>query len=282
MPLTRDEESFLIDIVREAARQHILPRFRALPEDAISSKTADDDLVTIADQQAEKHIAAALAGGALGEVLVVGEEAVEEDPDLPARIPGAARAVIVDPVDGTWNFAHGLANFGVIVAVTEEGETVFSLLYDPVLDDWILARKGGGTWFCRPDAEPRRLAMPAQPSAATGGFVPLRLFPLDQQPKLAAELMAGSRTYSLGCACHEYRMLAQGNARYALGVKPKPWDHAAGVLAVTEAGGRAGMLDGTPYRPGAVPAGVLLTAQSPALFDEMKARLAWLSEEGAA
>ncbi len=187
MPLTRDEESFLIDIVREAARQHILPRFRALPEDAIASKTADDDLVTIADQQAEKHIAAALAGGALGEVLVVGEEAVEEDPGLPGRIPGAARAVIVDPVDGTWNFAHGLANFGVIVAVVEEGETVFSLLYDPVVDDWILARKGGGTWFCRPDAEPRRLTMPVHPSPATGGFLPLRLFPLADQPRLAAE-----------------------------------------------------------------------------------------------
>nr|WP_253949355.1 inositol monophosphatase [Mangrovicoccus sp. HB161399] len=276
--MTRDEESFLIDIVREAARQHILPRFRQLPEDAIAAKSADDDLVTIADQQAEKHIAAALAGGALGEVLVVGEEAVEDDPALTARIPGAARCVIVDPVDGTWNFAHGLANFGVIVAVVEEGETVFSLLYDPVLDDWILARKGGGTWFCRPDSEPRRLTMPAHPSPATGGFVPLRLFPLADQPRLAAELMAGTRTYSLACACHEYRMMAQGFGRYCMGVKPKPWDHAAGVLAVIEAGGKAGMLDGTPYRPGPAPDGILLSAQSPALFDEMMAKLSWMSD----
>nr|WP_226898545.1 inositol monophosphatase [Mangrovicoccus algicola] len=280
--MTRDEESFLIDVVREAARQHVLPRFRALPEDAITAKSAEDDLVTVADQQAEKHIAAALAGGALGEVLVVGEEAVEEDPQLPGRIPGADRAVIVDPVDGTWNFAHGLAGFGLIVAVTEAGDTVFSLLYDPVLDDWILARRGGGTWFCRADAEPRRLTMPAAPSPATGGFVPLRLMPRAAQPQIAAEFMAGTRTYSLGCACHEYRMMTMGNARYMIGANPKPWDHAAGILAVNEAGGQAAMLDGTPYRPGTVATGYLLSAQSPEIFADVQARLTRILEGGAA
>ena len=46
-------------------------------------------------------------------------------------------AIIIDPVDGTWNYARGLALFGVILAVTRYGIPVYGLLYDPVIDDWI-------------------------------------------------------------------------------------------------------------------------------------------------
>ena len=275
-PLTEDQERMLIETAREAARLHIMPRFRQLDADAVTAKSAADDLVTIADQEAERHMAAAIAA-ALPGARIVGEEAAEDDPSLVGQLAEAPLAVIIDPVDGTWNFAHGLATFGVILAVTVRGAPVFGLLYDPVLDDWVLARKGGGAWFCRPGAAPRRLTMPAQPSPATGGFLPLRLFPAVAQARLASELITGTRTNALGCACHEYRMMAMGHGRYMFGVGPKPWDHAAGTLAVTEAGGMVAMLDGSPYDPSSRK-GVLLSAQSPAIFAELQTGLGWLSE----
>ena len=154
MSLSPDLEEALIALVRRVAKSEILPRFRRLPDSDIRSKSAPDDLVTEADERAEAAMSAAVAQ-MMPEALVIGEEAVSADPTILAGLAEAERAVIIDPVDGTWNFAKGLATFGVVLAVAERGETVFGLLYDPVMDDWVMANRGGGTWYCRPDAAPR-------------------------------------------------------------------------------------------------------------------------------
>jgi fructose-1,6-bisphosphatase/inositol monophosphatase family enzyme len=132
-----------IEIVRAAARSEIMPRFRRLGPDDVRAKSAPDDLVTEADLAAEDAISRDLAQD-FPDALILGEEAVESDPTLLDRLPDAELAFVIDPVDGTWNFAAGLATFGVILAVVEKGETVMGLLYDPVLDDWVVARKGLG------------------------------------------------------------------------------------------------------------------------------------------
>lgn len=281
MPLTDAEESALIDALRAAARAHILPRFRRPEMQQVTAKSTDDDLVTLADQEAEAAVAAA-ATRLLPGAEVIGEEASEADPTLPARIPGAARAVIIDPVDGTWNFAAGLATFGMILAVTERGQTVFGLLYDPVMDDWVLTRRGGGTWFCRPGAAPLRLQASGPAPEAMGALGSIKLFPDARRARLAADL-AGlpGRSGSLRCACHEYRLVCMGKAGMMLAARPKPWDHAAGVLAVTEAGGAAGWLDGTDYRPGAVREGTLLVTRLAGDFDAAQARFGWLDTKEA-
>lgn len=248
MPLTPDEETALIEAVRAAARAEIMPRFRKLTDDNVQVKSSAHDLVTIADQRAEAMLTEAMAR-ILPDALVVGEEAAEVDPDLRGRIETAPRAVIIDPVDGTWNFAAGLCTFGVILAVTEAGETVFGLLYDPVLDDWVVTRRGGGTWYVQKDTPPQRLWVKPEAADATG-WVTMVLFNDEERPAVAAAVQALGRVDSLYCSCHEYRLTVMGKARFTYGRVPKPWDHAAGHLAVTEAGGVSRQLDGAPYRPG--------------------------------
>lgn len=253
MPIEDTIIAGLIEAVRTVAREEILPRFRNLSPDQIATKTGPQDLVTEADRAAERRLTE-VANHLLPDALVVGEEAVEEDPAILDRFRDADLAVIIDPVDGTWNFASGLATFGVILAVVEKGQTVFGLLYDPVLDDWIMATRGGGTWFCRPGSEPRRLTgAPVRPRAEMHAFVPLNLYPQDQRMVLAEMAQDFGRDFSLRCSCHEYRPMAFGHADFMISPMVKPWDHAAGVLVVEECGGAAwagGQPGYAPAEPG--------------------------------
>ncbi len=270
MLLTEDMETALVELVRRVAWAEIMPRFRALPDDDIRSKSRPDDLVTEADIRAE----AAITDGVrriLPRALVVGEEAVSDDAAILDGLGGAEIAVIVDPVDGTWNFAKGLATFGVILAVAEHGKTVFGLLYDPVMDDWIWTRAGGGTWYQKADAEPRQLRITGDaPMEQAVGFVPLFLYPLPVRMKLAGAIPGFRRIWSVRCSCHEYRLMAQGHADFCLTGSLNPWDHAAGALAVVEAGGAAGLVDGRPYTAATLGDGYLVTAKSQATLDRVR------------
>ncbi|OIQ24189.1 MAG: inositol monophosphatase [Alphaproteobacteria bacterium MedPE-SWcel] len=249
MRLERDIETALIDMVRAAARAEILPRFRNLATGAIKAKSSAIDLVTDADIAAEDHITRAV-DTILPGAVVIGEEAVSADASRLDQLPGAEIAVIVDPIDGTWNFANGLATFGVILSVTVRAQTVFGLLYDPVVDDWVEASLGGGAWFAAPDRQPEPLQVaPERPFAEATGFLPHYLFPKAEQPRLAHGMVTARRVNALCCSCHEYRVLAQGNADFVQTEGLNCWDHAAGVLAVTEAGGHAQLVDGRAYAP---------------------------------
>jgi len=265
-----------IEIVRAAAKSEIMPRFRRLRPEDVRAKTAPDDLVTEADNAAEDTMSRALARD-FPEALILGEEAVASDPTLLDMLPDAGLAFVIDPVDGTWNFAAGLATFGVILAVMERGQTVMGLLYDPVLDDWVLARKGHGAWFGRPgEPSARRLALSSGGSVETAtGLVTPFDFTRGRQARLAAQLTEFRRVDACRCSCHEYRMLLQGSFRFGLSGQTKVWDHAAGVLALKEAGGHSRMLDGRSYTP-SITSGSLLVADDAALLNELSDRFAWL------
>lgn len=252
MQVDFNTEGLIVDAVRRVAVQQILPGFRALQPGDIDTKAGPEDLVTTYDRAAEQALAAELAS-ILPEALFVGEESVHADPGLLDRLATAELAVIVDPIDGTANYAAGLALFGVIVAVVSGGETVFGLLYDPVMDDWVLARKGGGAWFAGPEKPPRRLrGRAARPRAQAQGYVPLHLYKGTRRPAVAAALPELGRTGSLRCSCHEYRQLALGQVDFVVSPSANPWDHAAGCLVVAEAGGRilsGGTRDYDPLSP---------------------------------
>lgn len=239
MSLSETERDSLIAAVRETARTEIMPRFRRLGAGDVDTKSDPGDLVTVADRAAELRITAAVHR-LMPDAAIVGEEAVFADPTVLDLVSNAGRVVVVDPIDGTWNFASGLAVFGVILAVAEDGETQFGLLYDPVMDDWIMAEKGRGVWFCRPGEAPLRLTgATARRRDAAHAFVPLFLYPEAYRPRIAAQFPLWGRVTSLRCSCHEYRTLAFGHADLIAAPNPKPWDHAAGVLVVQELGGAA-------------------------------------------
>src|SRR5205823_882729 len=102
-------------LLRDAARAEIMPRFRNVTEGAVRMKTGPLDLVTEADEAAELRITAGLRREFPG-CVVVGEEAASANPALLQDLAGAELAFVVDPVDGTANFAAGLALFGVMAA----------------------------------------------------------------------------------------------------------------------------------------------------------------------
>ena len=270
MPLTPDVEDELVNIVREAAKTEIMTRFRVMPDSQIHAKTAPDDLVTDADMHAEVRITHAVRA-ILPDALVIGEEAVSNRPTILGGLATEGHTVIIDPIDGTWNFAKGLTTFGVILAVTENGETVLGLLYDPVIDDWILARKDGGAWYCRPDTDPVRLQISGDaPMDQTLGFVPLFMFDYDTRMRLAGAIPGFRRIWSVRCSCHEYRLMTKGHADFSLSGTLNPWDHAAGALAVAEAGGAVGLLDGRDYHPAITEGGHLVTARSAATLARIR------------
>ena len=260
--------SAIIMVVRAAARQVILPRFRSLGVGEIAEKTGPSDLVTIADTEAETLICKSLAVD-WPEALFLGEEGVSRDPSLRAAMGTADPVVIVDPVDGTWNFAHGLAVFGVLVAVARAGRPVWGMLYDPICDDWIEAEEGQPSRMVTPEAA--RILHTAAPKPVTElvGYIPVGLFPAAQKRTLALAGLGYARATCLRCSAHEYRMLAQGFVDFVLsGPTPHPWDHAAGVLAVRGAGGVARFLDGGDYDTARV-SGVLLAASCEEVWQQV-------------
>jgi fructose-1,6-bisphosphatase/inositol monophosphatase family enzyme len=269
MAITQQQENALVDLVRQVAQNEITPRFRRLPEQAVRVKSSAHDLVTEADLAAEAAITAGV-NRILPAARVVGEEAVAADPKILEHLVGAEYAVLIDPVDGTWNYANGLATHGVLLAVMHQEQTILGLLYDPVMDDWILARRGGGSWFCTPDTRPVAMTVSeTKPLTELTGFMTPFSFPAHCRQEAASAMLTFGRAHTLRCACHEYRMLVQGNVDFYINASAKPWDHAAGVLALEEAGGKAGFLDGRPYSP-LVSDGFLVAANSDATLDAIR------------
>ena len=248
--LTPDQKDAVIEIVRNVAKQEILPRFRDLSSESVATKSGFDDLVTVADLAAEKAMTEQF-NTLMPDALVVGEESVAADASVLDKLDSDKLVFVIDPIDGTWNYANGLPTFGVLIAVAYAGETIFGMLYDVMNDDWIEASKGEGAWFVRPDGTKRRLTIrtTVADDNLVGMFSPF-LFKDEELRRHAALLQPKyARTIALRCCCHEYRTMVQGNVDFSISPKPNVWDHAAGILAYQEAGGVVRMMDGSDYRP---------------------------------
>lgn len=274
-PLTPAQQTTLINLVRRTAKAEILPRFRNLAGAEIATKSSPFDLVTEADTGAEAMLTRGLRT-MFPHALVVGEEAASTDDGLRQKIGEAELAFIVDPLDGTWNFANGLPLFGVIVAVTRFGKPVLGLLYDPVMDDWIIADEAHPTRFARTSRADRRLQVSRGGALdEMSGFVHLYLMARDHRAEMAAALPDFARTQVLRCSCHEYRTLARGGMDFCLSGVMNPWDHAAGVLICQQAGGHVAMLDGRAYNA-SFTEGFLLAAPDRDSWLRLRDRFAFL------
>lgn len=258
----------LIKIVRDVAQTEIMPRFRNLSNDAISAKDFHSDLVTIADQQAEVKITERVSR-LLPDALIIGEEAVSATPQLLDKLATAELAVIIDPVDGTWNFANNLPVFGVILAVVINGDTQFGMLYDPMSDDWVMAERGKGAFYQRPDGFSQQLTITAEADFnKMTGCLSLSMFDENLRQHVANQTIHFERIMSLGCSCFEYRLLATSSFSFVLTPSLKPWDHAAGHLIHQEAGGYSALMDGRVYQP-TIYTGNLLLAPNKQVWEKL-------------
>ncbi|MFH5926273.1 inositol monophosphatase [Roseomonas xinghualingensis] len=264
-------------ILRAAAQAEIMPRFRRLAAVDIRTKSGPLDMVTDADECAERVISAALSELFPG-CVVVGEEGCSADPALLDQLGVADLAFVVDPVDGTANFVAGMPLFGSMVAAFEKGEVVAAWIHDPLGEDTLTSMRGQGAWLAARDgtrSPPLRVAE-AAPVSAMVGCISYGYLAEPMKSRVAARLPRLAKTWQLGCAAHEYRLLATGHTHLSLYNRLMPWDHAAGWLIHREAGGYSAHFDGSPYAPAADRAGGLICAPDRTCWEA--ARAAFLGE----
>ena len=277
-PLTPAQRTQIINLVRRAARAEILPRFRTLSQTEIDQKSGPMDVVTAADREAEKMIVRGLLS-MFPNALIVGEESMTEEKI--ANLADAEMGFTIDPVDGTWNFAHGLTTFGVILAMTRFGVPVFGLIYDPVTDEVLIADESGPAQVIAPRRPPRMVGVSkGGPVEELAGFVSFYNLPEAKRPEMAGLMTRFQRLYMLRCAAHEFRMVAQGHVDFVLCSSLSPWDHAAGALIVSRAGGHVACLDGSEYRA-QMRSGYLLCASDAATWGRVRDAMSFLLEDDA-
>jgi len=231
-------------VVREVAEREIAPRFQRLaPGDVMGKPSAEDpnDLVTAADRAAEAELTLRLPELVPGS-SVVGEEAVAADPSVVERLRGSGPVWVVDPLDGTRNFAAGRGPFGTMVALVERGALLAASIYFTEGQRMFLAERGLGA-FCNGE----RILPRAPSTGVLAGSLYVHYMPEELGKRLSARAASHHAVPGEICAAHEYTQIALGLKDYAHYYRLLPWDHAPGALIVREAGGVVRHPDGRDY-----------------------------------
>ncbi|HSQ95940.1 MAG TPA: inositol monophosphatase family protein [Croceibacterium sp.] len=256
------------DLLRDVSQKAILPYYKSLAEHQVEAK-ATDDVVTVADTLAEQLLAEGLAKIIPG-LPIVGEEAAHADAAVQNRL--GSDCWIVDPLDGTNNFAAGKPPFGILLAMASGGEAHTGWLYDPLSDRFCVAHRGKGAFINGEKVEARSSGAETPIAAISLVFV--------EQSRREAIRQHIAPHYALvdipRCAAEQYPRLVLGVNDVSIFERTLAWDHAAGVLFVNEAGGKAARPDGSAYRVDEWQRPGLIGAASPALWDDMAERLAAL------
>ena len=250
-------------LMKRASETAILPHYRKLSDGQVTHKAADD-VVTVADHTAEEILAQGLA--AIDPALaIVGEEAAHHDASVLDALAGDCW--IIDPLDGTNNFAAGHAPFGILLARAEGGVAQSGWIFDCLTGRFCVAHRGMGAF-----ANGERVK--AQPSGAIPPIAAISLVFMDDSQREAVKRHIAPY-YALvdipRCAAEQYPRLALGVNDVSIFERTLAWDHAAGVLWLNEAGGVAARPDGSPYRVDEWDRKGLIGAASPALWQELAA-----------
>ncbi|MEQ8248630.1 MAG: inositol monophosphatase [Alphaproteobacteria bacterium] len=230
-------------IVEACGREVVLPAFRNLADVDIGLK-GPNDYVTDIDIASERYLTERLAKLLPG-AAVVGEETATDEPAWRETLRSADQAWVIDPIDGTANFAAGISIFGILVALVQKGITTHAWVHDPISTETAVAERGAGAWI----GTDRLHVAQNKPAAHMQGCLNLRFAAESDKAGLVAAIPQIAPTLELRCAVQIYLNAAAGRSDFAVFHKMYPWDHAAGVLLHAEAGGYSRHLDGTAYRP---------------------------------
>ncbi len=235
----------VVKVLREVSEELVLPRFRNLADGDITEKSPGD-LVTIVDRETEAALGLRLADLLHGS-LVVGEEAVAADHRVLERIGDPGPVWLIDPIDGTGNFAAGKEPFAVMVALLRGGVPALSVVYQPMTGLVAAAELGSGAYVdgVRVDLDHGTLT-----TDQLIGTVHSRYLPEALREQVTGRLdRIAERLPSRHCAGHDYPELLLGHHHFVLYWRSLPWDHAPGSLLVREAGGVVKHFDGSEYDP---------------------------------
>lgn len=224
--------NLMIKAARRAAKS-LVKDFREVENLQVSTK-GPGDFVSKADREAERLIKEELMGGR-PTYGWLGEETGGTDGQDPTR------RWIVDPLDGTTNFLHGMPHWAISIALEHKGEIVSAVVYDPAKDEMFWAEKGAGAWL----NDSRRIRVSgrrvmSEAIFATGvPFGAKKTLPATLQD-LARLMPACAGVRRWGAASLDLAYVAAGRYDGYWERELQPWDIAAGLLLVKEAGGMVG------------------------------------------
>ena len=232
-------------LIRTVADREITGRFGRLTAADIAEK-APGDLITVADAAAEEALTAELSAMLPGS-SVVGEEAVGADARVLGRLAGDGPVWVIDPIDGTHNFATDNPRFATLVALCQRGSVLASWTYAPALGLMATARAGAGAWIngdrVRLDASRSRNGL-RHLDVCTPQH---RWWTAENRARFNAMSRAGVALCFFDTSGLEYIELAAGRRSAMVLTWEFPWDHAAGLLLHAEAGGVAMARDGRGF-----------------------------------
>ncbi|WP_299354382.1 inositol monophosphatase family protein [uncultured Shimia sp.] len=222
-----------INIMMKAARKagrSLVKDFREVENLQVSMKGAGD-FVSRADLRAEEILKEEL----LGARPTYGWLAEESD-EIPGKDP--TRRWIVDPLDGTTNFLHGLPHWAISIGLEHKGEMVAGIVFDPAKDEMFYAEKGEGAWLndsnrLRVSGRNRMIESIFATGLPFGGRADLP----ETLKDLARLLPATAGVRRWGAASLDLAYVAAGRYEGFWERNLKPWDMGAGLVLVKEAGG---------------------------------------------
>lgn len=253
------------DAIRVAHTETVAPLFRS--ETLAVSENEAGELVTTADRACEEALALSLQ--TIADIPIIGEERAASEPSILAALDSDSPMWIVDPIDGTSNFAAGRPDYAVMVALADQGECVAGWIFQPERSRMLVAVKGAGVMDDGTELEAPR---PSSDPSSWSGIVKDRFLPPEvrQQVEVAhGEL--GPRGSVDGCAGTEYPDLIDGRVEFLLYWRTLPWDHAAGVLLAEESGCRALRPNGRAFSLRDGGSGLVVAHES--IVDDVRRRL---------
>jgi histidinol-phosphatase len=225
----RTRLDWAVTIAREAGRI-TLEHFRR--DDLVVERKGDDSPVTVADRRAEEHLRRRIAEG-FPDDAILGEE-------LPERPGTSGYRWILDPIDGTKSFIHGVPLYSTLVAVERDGEPLLGVIRIPALDETVYAAVGGGAWYCAGDLTPLPAKVSQVGSLAESLFLTSEVASFDEigRHEVYDRLQAASRLSRTWGDAYGYLMVATGRAEVMVDPVVSVWDVAAVQPVIEEAGGR--------------------------------------------
>lgn len=259
----------ILSLCRDVTERVILPRYQNLKSGDVEDKGGNDP-VTIADRESELALAEGLAKLA-PDLAIVGEEACHADKAVYDRL--SQPCWIIDPIDGTRNFASGQPPFGILLAQADGGYAQAGWIFDCLTGRFCAVHRSGGAYV---DGE----RITARPTGEEPPVAAISLsFVSDEKRKALIEHVTPHyRCVDIPwCAAEQYPRLALGTNDVSIFERALAWDHAAGALWLNEAGGKCARPDdGSEYRVDEWDRKGLVGSASPELWDAMAGRLAQL------
>ena len=221
-------------IIRDAAKAELLPRFRQVDH----SLKSDGSIVTEADLAMQQRMLDVLKEK-YPQIPLLGEEmSAEEQQQL---LDNSEEGLwLLDPLDGTSNYAAGIPYFCVSLALMRKGVVELAIIYDPLRDESFSAERGKGAWL---NGEPLQAPNASRPLKQGIALIDLKRLTRELASKVASQPPYSSQR-NLGSGALDWCYVATGRVDVYLHGGQKLWDYAAGQLILSEAGGYSATLEG--------------------------------------